>query len=71
MTATHALTELTISSILGSPGSETVGMVILNFEQSGNVVVSCAFSTLTLGMIGLLSLFAWGLSSRCSKFVQK
>jgi iron(III) transport system permease protein len=67
MTATHALTELTISSILGSPGSETVGMVILNFEQSGNVVVSCAFSTLVLGMLGLLSLFAWGLSSRRSQ----
>ena len=56
MTATHALTELTVSSILGSPGSETIGMVILNFEQAGNVVVSSAFSTLVLGMLALFSL---------------
>jgi iron(III) transport system permease protein len=67
MTSTHALTELTVSSILAPPGAETVGMVILNFEQSGNVVASCAFSTLALGTLGLLALPALCLRMRLNK----
>ncbi|GHS88137.1 ABC transporter permease [Synergistales bacterium] len=53
MTAAHAFTELTVSSILGSVGSETIGMVVLNFEQSGNITVSCAFSVLALLLMGV------------------
>ncbi|MDR1514260.1 MAG: iron ABC transporter permease [Synergistaceae bacterium] len=56
MTTTHAFTELTVSSILGALGSETVGAVVLNFEQSGNVTVSCAFSAMVLAALALFSL---------------
>jgi iron(III) transport system permease protein len=56
MTTTHAFTELTVSSILGALGSETIGAVVLNFEQSGNVTVSCAFSSMVLAAMALFSL---------------
>lgn len=56
MTTTHAFTELTVSSILGALGSETIGAVVLNFEQSGNVTVSCAFSSMVLAALALFSL---------------
>jgi iron(III) transport system permease protein len=56
MTTTHAFTELTVSSILGALGSETIGAVVLNFEQSGNITVSCAFSVIVLAALALFSL---------------
>ena len=56
MTATHAFTELTVSSILGALGSETIGAVVLNFEQAGNITVSCAFSIMVLVHLGLFAL---------------
>jgi iron(III) transport system permease protein len=56
MTTTHAFTELTVSSILGALGSETVGAVVLNFEQAGNITVSCAFSIMILAALGLFAL---------------
>lgn len=66
MTTAHALTELTVSSILGALGAETVGMVVLNFEQAGDVALSCAFSVLVLGLLALLLLaglaLRWGVS---------
>ena len=56
ITTTHAFTELTVSSILGALGSETIGSVVLNFEQSGNITVSCAFSVIVLAALALFSL---------------
>lgn len=56
MTTAHALTELTVSSVLGALGAETVGMVVLNFEQAGDVTLSCAFSVLVLGLLAILLL---------------
>jgi iron(III) transport system permease protein len=56
MTTTHAFTELTVSSILGALGSETIGAVVLNFEQSGNITVSCAFSVIVLAALAVFSL---------------
>ncbi|AXF55891.1 ABC transporter permease [Salicibibacter kimchii] len=52
-----ALTELTVSSLLWSSGSETIGLVIFNFEQAGYSTYSSAFSTvivltILVGMIG-------------------
>jgi iron(III) transport system permease protein len=55
MTTTHAFTELTVSSILGALGSETIGAVVLNFEQAGNITVSCAFSIMVLAALGLFA----------------
>ncbi|MGH2317834.1 ABC transporter permease [Planococcus sp. SE5232] len=40
-----ALTELTVSSLLWSSGSETVGVVIFGYEQAGYSTYSTAFST--------------------------
>jgi iron(III) transport system permease protein len=54
-----ALTELTISSLLWSSGSETIGLVIFNFEQAGNTTYSTAFSTIIvlLIFIGFIVIF--------------
>jgi iron(III) transport system permease protein len=54
-----ALTELTVSSMLWSSGSETVGVIIFSFEQAGYSTYSTAFSSLIvlailLGAMGYL-----------------
>ena len=38
------LTELTVSSLLWSSGTETIGVIIFNFEQAGSTTHSTAFS---------------------------
>lgn len=56
-----ALTELTVSSLLYSSNSETIGVSILSFQQSGYTLYSTAFSSLIVILIvlgyGLLSLY--------------
>lgn len=54
-----ALTELTVSSLLYSAQSETIGVVIFGFEQAGYTTYSTAFSSLIvlLIMIGFASLY--------------
>lgn len=47
-----ALTELTVSSLLWSSGSETIGLVIFNFEPAGYSTHSTAFSMVIV--IGIL-----------------
>lgn len=51
-----ALTELTVSSLLWSSGSETIGLVIFNFEQAGYSTYSTAFSSVIVFLI-LLGFF--------------
>lgn len=46
-----SLTELTVSSLLWSSGSETIGLVIYNFEQAGYTTNSTAFSTIIVLLI--------------------
>ncbi len=46
-----ALTELTVSSLLWSSGTETIGLVIFNFEQAGYSTYSTAFSTIVVFII--------------------
>jgi iron(III) transport system permease protein len=41
-----ALTELTVSSLLWSSGSETIGVVIFSYEQAGFSTYSTAFSSM-------------------------
>ena len=41
-----ALTELTVSSLLWSSGSETIGVVIFSYEQGGFSTYSTAFSSM-------------------------
>lgn len=54
-----ALTELTVSSLLWSSGSETIGLVIFNFEQAGYTTHSTALSTIIilLILVGFLAIF--------------
>ncbi|PWU69501.1 iron ABC transporter permease [Gracilibacillus dipsosauri] len=51
-----ALTELTVSSLLWSSNSETIGVVIFGFEQAGYTTYSTAFSSLIIIFI-LLGFF--------------
>ncbi|UFU00112.1 iron ABC transporter permease [Radiobacillus kanasensis] len=46
-----ALTELTVSSLLWSSNSETIGVVIFGYEQAGYSTYSTAFSSLIVGLI--------------------
>ncbi|EOR22541.1 ABC-type Fe3+ transport system, permease component [Niallia nealsonii AAU1] len=51
-----ALTELTVSSLLWSSGSETIGVVIFSFEQAGYTTYSTAFSTLIVGAVLIMGI---------------
>ncbi|QAY67546.1 ABC transporter permease [Paenibacillus protaetiae] len=55
-----ALTELTVSAMLYSSGSQTIGVMIFSFEQAGNTLYSTAMSSLIVLLIvvgaGLLQL---------------
>lgn len=55
-----ALTELTVSSLLYSSASETIGVSILSFQQSGYTLYATAFSSIiiTLIILGYVLLFA-------------
>ena len=57
------LTELTVSSLLWSSGTETIGVIIFNFEQAGSTTHSTAFSIILLGIMLLLALIVYGLQS--------
>lgn len=54
------LTELTVSSLLWSAGSETIGVVIFNYQQAGYTIYSTAFASIIVCgiLIGGL-LFTW------------
>lgn len=54
------LTELTISSLLWSSGSETIGVLIFNFEQAGYTTYSTAFSVITLLFMAILAAIVYG-----------
>lgn len=58
-----AFTELTISSLLWTSGSETIGVVIFSFEQAGSTTYSTALSTVIVVAI-LLALAAGSLWKR-------
>ncbi|WP_025849011.1 ABC transporter permease [Paenibacillus ehimensis] len=63
-----AFTELTVSALLWSTGSQTIGVTIFGFEQAGNTLYSTALSSL----IVLLIMVGMGLLHLVRKFsVQK
>jgi len=55
------LAELTVSSLLWSSGTETIGIIIFNFEQAGYTTYSTAFSVLILGLMLILTGIVYGL----------
>ncbi|MFD2703526.1 ABC transporter permease [Paenibacillus shunpengii] len=58
-----ALTELTVSALLYSSGSQTIGVTIFSFEQAGDTLYSTALSSLIVFLIiigaGLLQLIQY------------
>lgn len=52
-----SLTELTLSSMLASAGTKTIGLTIFNFQKSGDYNLSAAMSAVIVVMVltGLLS----------------
>ncbi|MFC4401915.1 ABC transporter permease [Gracilibacillus xinjiangensis] len=66
-----ALTELTVSSLLWSSNSETIGVIIFGFEQAGYTTYSTAFSTLIIGLIIAGFLFLSGLQLLWNRKVVK
>ncbi|WP_207670761.1 iron ABC transporter permease [Clostridium sp. AWRP] len=46
-----AMTELTISSMLASAGTKTIGLTIFNFQQAGNYNISSAMSTIIVLLV--------------------
>lgn len=46
-----SLTELTLSSMLASAGTKTIGLTIFNFQQAGEFSLSAAMSTLVVVII--------------------
>ncbi|SFE93388.1 iron(III) transport system permease protein [Paenibacillus algorifonticola] len=48
-----ALTELTVSALLYSSGSQTIGVTIFSFEQAGNTLYSTALSSLIVLLIAV------------------
>ncbi|WP_100405810.1 ABC transporter permease [Bacillus solitudinis] len=55
------LTELTVSALLWSSGSETIGLMIFNFEQSGYTTYSTAFSSVVVFTMLFLTAILLGL----------
>ena len=46
-----AMTELTLSSMLASAGTKTIGLTIFNFQQAGNYNISSAMSTIIVLLV--------------------
>ena len=53
-----AFNELTVSALLWSSGSETLGVVLFSFEQGGDSGLACAIAILTIAIIAVLMLSA-------------
>lgn len=54
------LTELTVSALLWSSGSETIGLTIFNFEQAGYTTYSTAFSGIIIMTMLILAVIFLG-----------
>ncbi|MEW4425939.1 iron ABC transporter permease [Paenibacillus pabuli] len=62
-----ALTELTVSALLYSSGSQTIGVTIFSFEQAGDTLYSTALSSLIVALMavgGILLLLVQRWASR-------
>ncbi|MGJ9384225.1 ABC transporter permease [Salipaludibacillus sp. CF4.18] len=65
------LTELTVSALLWSSGSETIGLMIFNFEQSGYTTYSTAFSTIVVLTMLALTVLLLGFQKLYERRVAK
>lgn len=51
-----AFNELTVSALLWSAGKETIGVLIFNMEESGDVIMAAAISVVVVALVVLLML---------------
>jgi len=63
----NAVNELTVSALLWSAGTETLGVVIFNLDESGNKVLASAVSVFVVFFIAVVM---WSLNS-LSRFLPK
>jgi len=54
-----SLTELTVSSLLYSAGSKTVGVVIFSYDQGGFTTLSTAASTIVVLVFVVATVFGY------------
>lgn len=66
LTAVH---ELTVSALLWSAGSETLGVVIFNLDESGDKVLACAISVMVVALVAVVMLLLSGLGRYLPKGV--
>ncbi|HEX6510953.1 MAG TPA: ABC transporter permease subunit [Chloroflexota bacterium] len=66
LTAIH---ELTVSSLLYTPATQTVAVVVLNAEQGGDVARTAAISVLLTGIVLVVAVPAVGLRARVGRSV--
>ncbi|ANF56545.1 ABC transporter permease [Halotalea alkalilenta] len=59
-----AVNELTVSALLWGPGSETLGVLIFNLDQSGDNALACALSVIVMALVAGLMLVFGGLGRR-------
>jgi iron(III) transport system permease protein len=59
-----ALHEVTMSSLLYGPGSETLAVVVLNSADLGRVGVTAALSVLVTAVVVLPAIALWAITRR-------
>ena len=59
MVAVTAVRELTLSVLLVSPGTQTLGVVIFQYQRAGDVNASSALSVILM-LVGLVVLALFG-----------
>lgn len=64
-----AFNELTVSALLWSAGNETVGVLIFNMEESGDVIMAAAVSVVVVVLVVLMMLSLSLLSKRLPRGV--
>lgn len=61
--------ELTVSALLWSAGSETLGVVIFNLDESGNKVLAAAISVMVVALVALVMVLLSGVGRYLPKGV--
>lgn len=64
-----AFSELTVSALLWSTGSETLGVMIFSLQQEGNSPAADALATLTVGVTLIVALIADRLDRRLGRSI--
>ncbi|QQE79018.1 iron ABC transporter permease [Alicyclobacillus sp. SO9] len=61
-----SLTEMTVSSVLASPGTETIGMAILDLDEAGNLMEAAVLSLLVIAAMAVFAAVVVGVNKTAS-----